>query len=159
MAENSKIGKFLTGNSSRLLSLGIFLLRGTVGVILFVIGAGKVMGWFGGHGLAPTVQVFVTKLGIPAPLAYLSCFTEFLGGFLLLVGFLTRPAAFAVMINMLVATKVTWPSGFFTGQAAYPFTLMMSAIVILIAGPMAISLDSLLFRPPKSPAVIDKSPV
>jgi putative oxidoreductase len=84
-------------------------------------------------------------MGIPAFLAYTSMFTEFIGGFLLIVGFLTRPAAFAVMINMLVATILTLPMGFFV-VAAYPLSLTISAVIILLAGPMAYSIDSLLLR-------------
>jgi len=146
MTKNSIIVKLLIGNNNKLLSICIFLLRCTVGVILFVIGAGKVMGWFGGQGIEVTIQNFVTKAGIAAPLAYLSCYTEFIGGFLLILGLFTRPTAFAIMINMLVATIEMLPTGFFTGGAAYPFSLMISAIIILLAGPMTYSVDYLLLK-------------
>ena len=78
-------------------------------------------------------------------LAYLSSYTEFIGGILLVVGLLTRPVALAVVINMAVATIVSLPRGFVAG-AAYPFSFMISAVIILLAGPMLISLDSLIFR-------------
>lgn len=141
------VGRILTETNDSLLGFCLLLLRGTAGIILFAAGAGKVFGWFGGQGLAPTIDLFVTKLGIPAALAYLSVFTEFLGGFLLIVGFLTRPAAFAIAINMAVATAVMMPKGFLIGGAAYPFTLLVCAVVILLAGPMRYSVDSLLFSP------------
>jgi uncharacterized membrane protein YphA (DoxX/SURF4 family) len=48
------------------------------------------------------------------------------------------------MINMLVATILTMPKGFLAGGAAYPFSLTVSAIIILLAGPMAYSVDWLL---------------
>jgi putative oxidoreductase len=147
VTSNSTIATLLTKSSIPLLSISLLLLRCTVGIILFVIGAGKVLGWFGGKGLEPTVQMFVANIGIPAFLAYLSCFTEFIGGFLLIVGFLTRPAAIAVAINMAVATAVLLPKGFFMGGAAYPFSLLVSSVIILLAGPMAFSLDSLFLRP------------
>ena len=134
--------KLLTGTNNKLLGISILLLRCTIGGILFVVGAGKVFGWFGGMGLEVTIQMFVTKAGIPAPLAYLSCFTEFVGGLLLILGLLTRPAAFAVTINMLVATRVTMPRGFLA-FASYPFTLMIIAIVIMLAGPLFYSVDYL----------------
>jgi putative oxidoreductase len=127
-----------------LLNLGILLLRIVMGIIFFGLGAGKVFGWFGGFGLEMTLQ-FYTDTGIPTPFAYLSIFTELIGGFLLILGLLTRPAAFAIMINMLVATIVTLPMGFFT-VAAQPLTLMVSGITILLAGPMAYSIDFLLLR-------------
>ena len=134
----------LTETNAKLLNVCILLLRCTVGVILFGVGLDKVFGSFGGHGLESTIQHYAT-IGIPAPLAYLSTFTELIGGFLLIVGLLTRPAAFAVMINMLVATIVSLPMGFFTA-AANPLSLTVSAAIIVLAGPMAYSIDSLLVQ-------------
>jgi putative oxidoreductase len=137
--------KILTETTERLVNISVLLLRATIGIILFGAGAGKVFSWFGGFGMKMTVHYFA-EMGFPAPLAYLSSFTELIGGFLLIVGFLTRPAAFAVMINMLVATIVTLPKGFLVGMAAYPFTLMIIALVILLTGPMTYSIDTLLNR-------------
>ena len=135
--------KLLTQTSDTLLNAGILLLRCTVGVILFGLGAGKAFGWFGGFGMEMTLHSF-SQMGFSAPLAYLSTYTEFIGGFLLIVGFLTRPAAFAMTINLLVATSVMLPKGFFMGMAAYPFSLMISSMILLLTGPMAYSIDSLL---------------
>ena len=129
--------------NATLLNISLLLLRLTVGIILFLAGAGKVFGWFGGQGIDATIDIFVSKMGIHPILAYLSCYTEFIGGFLLIVGLLTRPAAFAIMINMLVAAVVTLPNGFLKG-ASYPFSMMVSSIIILLAGPMAYSLDACL---------------
>ncbi|HSC34775.1 MAG TPA: DoxX family protein [Thermodesulfobacteriota bacterium] len=133
--------KLLTETNTTLLNVSLLLLRLTVGIILFLAGAGKVLGWFGGMGIDATLDIFVSQMGIHPILAYLSCYTEFIGGFLLIVGLLTRPAAFAIMINMLVAGIVTLPNGFMAG-ASYPFSMMVSSIVILLAGPMAYSLDA-----------------
>ena len=135
----------LTRTNTGLLNISLLLLRCTVGLILFVAGAGKVFGWFGGFGLQATLGYFATS-GIPAFWAYVSCFTELIGGFLLIIGFLTRPAAFALFINMLVAVLVTGTKNFFAGGAAYPFTLMICSLVILLTGPMAYSLDALLSK-------------
>lgn len=146
MTKNNITIKLLTETNTSLLSICLLLLRCTVGIILFVVGSGKVLGWFGGQGIEVTIQNFVTKMGISALFAYLSCYTEFICGFMLIVGLLTRPAAFAVMINMLVATIVMLPSGFFFGRASYPFSLMISAVIIQLAGPMAYSIDSLLLQ-------------
>ena len=135
--------KMLTQTSDTLLNAGILLLRCTVGIILFGAGAGKVFGWFGGFGMQMTLHYF-SQMGFSAPLAYLSTYTELVGGFLLILGLLTRPAAFAITINMLVATSVLLPKGFFVGLAAYPFSLMISSVILLLTGPMAYSIDSLL---------------
>jgi putative oxidoreductase len=145
VTKNNLIIKLLTGTNPKLLSSCLLLLRITVGVILFIVGAGKVLGWFGGFGMQTTINFFVTKEGFSVLLAYLSSYTEFIGGILLVVGLLTRPVALAVVINMAVATIVSLPRGFVAG-AAYPFSFMISAVIILLAGPMLISLDSLIFR-------------
>ena len=146
MAEKGFVIRLFTGTRARLLSLSLLLLRWTVGVPLFVVGAGKLFGWFGGQGLGVTLQNYA-RMGFAAPLAYLSILAEFIGGFLLFAGFLTRPAAFVVMINMAVATLTILPRGFFKGGAAYPFTLFASSIIILLAGPMLYSVDALVLRP------------
>lgn len=138
--------KLLTVTNTKLLNFCIFLLRCTVGAILFGHGAGKVLQWFGGFGMETTIKFF-SQQGIPKLLTYVSSYTEFIGGVLLIVGLFTRLVAFAVMINMLVASIVSWPSGFIAQNGAeYPFSLLISSIIILLAGPMKISLDFLLFN-------------
>jgi putative oxidoreductase len=137
--------KLLTQTNNTLLNLSILLLRCMTGVILFAAGAGKALSWFGGFGMKMTIQYYGMS-GISKPLAYLSAYTEFIGGFLLIIGLLTRPAAFAIMINMIVATVLTMPKGFLAGGAAYPFSLTVNAIIILLTGPMAYSIDALLNR-------------
>ncbi len=137
--------KLLTQTNSKLLSLSILLLRCMVGVVLFMVGSGKVLEWFGGFGMEKTIG-FYTGMGFSVTETYLSSYTEFIGGFLFIIGFLTRPAAFAVMINMIVATVVTMPKGFIMGSASYPFTLAVIAFIFLLTGPMAFSLDALLFQ-------------
>ena len=134
----------LTQTNTALINLSMSLLRIMTGIILFGAGAGKVLKWFGGFGMDMTVKYYAMS-GINTPLAYMSAYTEFIGGFLLIIGLLTRPAAFAVMINMLVATIVTWPKGFLTG-AAFPLSLAVSSLIILLTGPMDYSVDALLFR-------------
>lgn len=139
--------KILTGNNDALLNTSVLLLRCTIGIILFVVGSGKVLGWFGGFGMETTIKFFA-QLGISIPLTYLSSYTEFIGGLLLTIGLLTRPAAFAVMINMLVATILTLPNGFLaTNGASFPFIFLIISIIILLAGPMAYSIDSMLINP------------
>jgi putative oxidoreductase len=138
--------KFLTETNTRLVDTAILLLRCMVGLIFFVAGAGKVFGLFGGMGLKTTIEIFKTNMNIAAPWAYLSCYTELIGGFLLIIGLFTRPAAFALVINMLVATVLVGPDKFFMGGGAYPCSLMVSSLVILLTGPMAYSVDAWLFN-------------
>lgn len=126
-----------------LLSVSVLLLRIALGGILFLAGAGKALGWFGGVGMEATLDGF-SQMGMGAELAYLSTYAEFIGGFLIVIGLFTRPAALALTINMLVATIVSLPQGFMMG-ASYPFSLFMMSLAVLIAGPMSISADALLF--------------
>lgn len=146
MAKNNLIVKILNETNPSLVSLSLLLLRCTIGILLFIAGSGKLFGWFGGFGMEATIQGF-SKIGISMPLTYLSTFTEFTGGLLLIIGLLTRPAAFAVIINMLVATLVTLPHGFMGPTGAQtPFIFLVIDIVILLAGPMVYSIDMFIFR-------------
>jgi len=137
--------KLLTQTNSKLLSLSILLLRCMVGVVLFMGGSGKALGWFGGFGMEKTIG-FYKMSGFSALETYLSSYSEFIGGALLIIGLLTRPAAVALTINMTVATVVTMPKGFLMGNASYPFTLAVCSFIFLLTGPMAFSLDALLFQ-------------
>src|SRR5688572_28818473 len=94
----------LTGTNRSLLSLAILFLRWMLGAIMFVAGGGKVFGWFGGMGIDTIIQMFQSYMGLSAFWTYLSSYTELIGGAFLLLGFLTRPAALALTINMLVAS-------------------------------------------------------
>ncbi|HKI44823.1 MAG TPA: DoxX family protein [Balneolales bacterium] len=146
MEKKNLFTSLLIGNNTRLLDISMLLLRCVIGLILFVIGSGKVLGWFGGMGMAQTVQAF-GKGGFSPPLVYLSSYTEFIGGILLIIGFLTRPIGVAVMINMIVATIVMLPNGLVgPTSAALPLTVLVVDIAILIAGPMDYSIDFLITR-------------
>ena len=136
-------------------SWAIAAVRIGLGVIFFAHGAQKVLGWFGGYGLRGTTQYFVS-LGFPRPIAYLGCFFEFLGGFGLILGLLTRPAALAVIIVMIGAiAKVHRQHGFFINWSLTPgkghgyeanLAFIAMALACLIAGGGALSLDALLMR-------------
>lgn len=145
MLRGNYIIDILTGEKTALQNTAILLLRGIIGIILFVVGAGKVFGWFHGFGLEKTVQMF-SQTGIPVIWIYVSCFTEFLGGALLTLGFLTRPVSFAIVINMAVATIISLPGGFLGPNGAMvPLVFLICSIVVMLTGPKAYSLDHWLF--------------
>jgi putative oxidoreductase len=136
--------KPLSGTSTRLIDTAILFLRLMTGIIFFVAGAGKVFGWFGGFGLKMTIG-FYTQAHIPVFWAYVSCYTELIGGILLIIGLLTRVAALGLVINMIVAVLIVgWSNFFMPTGAVYAFTLLINALVILLTGPMRFSLDALL---------------
>ena len=138
--------KPLVETSTKAVSTAILLLRIMSGLILFVGGAGKVLGWFGGMGMNATLDIFKTNLHLSAFWIYLSCYTEFIGGLLIIIGLFTRIAAFALFINMLVATLFVGLKNFFMGGAAYPCLLMIIFLAIVLSGPMAFSIDAVLAK-------------
>src|SRR5437762_13814236 len=79
------------------------ILRVVLVIIFFAHGAQKMLGWFGGFGFSATMAMFTGMMHIPAPLAFLAIAAEFFGGLGLILGCLTRVAAFGIGINMLVA--------------------------------------------------------
>jgi putative oxidoreductase len=79
------------------------LIRITLGVIFFAHGAQKLLGWFGGAGLKDTMRTMHQFLRLPIPLAFLAIATEFFGGAALIVGLLSRLAAFGIAVTMVVA--------------------------------------------------------
>ncbi len=136
-------------------SWSTLVVRVVLGVIFVAHGAQKVLGSFGGYGLKGTTQYLVST-GLPLPVAYLVCFFEFLGGIGLILGFLTRPAALAVIVVMIGAiAKVHWRHGFFINWSLTPgkghgfeanLAFLAMALACLIAGGGAFSLDLLLAR-------------
>jgi putative oxidoreductase len=95
-------------------SVGLFLVRVFLGIVIFPHGAQKVLGWFGGHGFSWTMDFFTQRLHIPAPLVVLVILAEFLGALGLIVGFLGRIGAFGVLCVMLGAIFIIHlPNGFF----------------------------------------------
>ena len=119
----------------RMQPLGLFVLRLGLGVVMTAHGYHKVTGHM--HEFAG----YVGSLGIPTWLGYVSALTEFIGGFLVILGLFTRAAAFAIMIDMVVAiAKVHWKHGLL-GQGGYEFPFALAAIafalIFLGAGPIA----------------------
>jgi putative oxidoreductase len=123
----------------RLQPLALCVMRIALGVVILAHGYHKVFGGLHHHA------EFVASLGLPAWLAYVSAFTEFLGGILILLGFFTRPAALAVCINFAVAIwKVHWHNGLLGSQngPGYEFPLALAslafALIFFGAGPIAL---------------------
>jgi putative oxidoreductase len=83
---------------------------------------------------------FVVSLGLPYWLGYVSALTEFLGGILILLGLLTRFAAFLIACNMLVAlVTVTRHHGY--SGSEYALALFVIALMLLFYGAGACALD------------------
>lgn len=130
------------------------LLRLLLALVFFPHGAQKMLGWFGGNGFSGTMQFF-TGQGIPAPLAFLAIAAEFFGSIGLLVGLLTRVAAFGIGVVMLVAiATVHIQNGFFMNWAGnqkgegFEFHILVLAIVValLIEGAGRWSIDLAIYN-------------
>jgi len=125
-------------------------LRVVLGVVIFAHGAQKMLGWFGGYGFSGTMGFFTKNMRIPAPFAFLAICAEFFGGLGLILGLLSRVAAFGVGVNMLVALlMVHLKFGLFANWTGaqkgegYEFHLLALAIAVAIMarGAGALSLD------------------
>lgn len=135
--------------------LGSLVLRVILGGVFFPHGAQKALAWFGGHGMAPTVAFFDQAFGVPAALAYLVIAAEFLGAIALVLGLLTRLAAFGIFAVMAGAIYlVHWQNGFFmnwTGSQQgegieYHLLVLGMALALMIRGGGRASFDRVLSR-------------
>lgn len=122
------------------------MVRIVTGLLLIPHGAQKFFGWFGGYGLTATGQFFENSLGMSPGILFAGAagLVEFLGGIALVLGLLTRPAALAVSVLMLVALSVHIPQGFFWTNGGIEFPLMWAVLALAIAlrGGGAYSLDA-----------------
>jgi putative oxidoreductase len=134
----------------------ITILRLVLGVIFFAHGAQKMLGWFGGYGFSGTMGFFTGVMHIPALFAFLAIVAEFFGGLGLILGLLTRVAAFGIFSNMVVAVAMIHGQfGFFmnwTGAQkgeGYEYHLLVLATTafLMIRGAGAASVDRLLSSP------------
>ena len=134
--------------------IAALVLRLGLGIVMFPHGAQKVLGWFGGYGLAGTWGFMTGQLHIPAVFAALAITAEFAGSLGLIVGLLGRVAAFGIGVEMAVAAFVGGhvANGFFmnwSGHQAgegfeYHILVIVIALAVMIKGSGALSLDRLL---------------
>ncbi len=119
-------------------------IRLALGAIFLAHGLQKVLGSFGGPGLT-------TFTSYPAPYSFMrpaglwmgvAAFSELIGGVLIILGLLTRPAAFFLGFTMAVAIAgVHWPIFFAPKGFEYPLILLACCLALLISGGGALSVD------------------
>lgn len=107
---------------------GIFVMRLVLGAIMIAYGYQKIFP----RGALYNFTHYVGTLGFPAWLGYVAAFTEFFGGILLVLGFLTRIAAILTVIDMAVAVKVTFHGGL-TGAHNMSLALACLALALMLA--------------------------
>lgn len=84
-------------------ALGLLILRATTGVLMLFHGVAKLM-----HGVSGISGLLQSK-GLPGFLAYGVYVGEVVAPLLLIVGLYTRPAAWVVALNMVVAVLLVHP--------------------------------------------------
>ena len=131
--------------------LALALARAVVGLVIAAHGAQKVLGVWGGPGLAGWAQG-MTRMGMRPPLfwAYVSAFAELAGGIAFALGFLVPLVAAALTIQMGVAiARAHWGKGFWNSKGGIEFPLTLGAIALIngVSDPGAYSLDRALGLP------------
>jgi len=136
-------------------STALFIARLGLGIVMLMHGLQKV-GAFGGGGWSATIQTFATRMDIPPPMGALVILTELVGGAALLLGFLSRFAALAVGIEMVVAASLVHvKNGFFINWYLEPgkghgfemnLVLVALALAVLVEGGGRFAVENALAR-------------
>jgi len=118
-------------------SLALLLVRFPLGLDMFVHGYQKVTN-------IPGTMRYYDGLGVPHPLAWLAIIAEFCGGLGLMIGMLSRIAAFGVGCTMVVAVflrhlpygyLMNWHGGLPFGTEGYEYhTLAVGMALAVIRG-------------------------
>ena len=119
--------------------LGLLFIRLALGVVFINSGWAKVTNLEGVVG-------FFATLGLPAFLAYLVAYVEFLGGIAFVLGILVRYFGLLTAIIMAVAiVKVHWANGFNPADGGYGYVLvfLLASLAIVTMGAGSYSLARL----------------
>jgi putative oxidoreductase len=137
----------LTGTSADWV---VTIARIVLGIIFFAHGAQKMLGWYGGPGLATTMRTFTEHLRLPSILAFLVIAGELFSGIGLIVGLFSRIAALVIVLIMVGAiATVHYRFGLFLDWLGnqqghgieYHLLAIALALVIVVKGAGAFSLD------------------
>jgi putative oxidoreductase len=134
------------------LSVGLLAARLALGLYMAAHGAQKLLGWFGGHGLAATGGFF-EQLGFrPGRVfAAVAATTEVVSGVLVVLGLL-GPVGPALMVSTMIvaAVSVHWRHGAFAMNNGIELPLLFGAggVALALSGPGAFSADAVLGMEP-----------
>ena len=129
-------------------SIGLLIVRVTLGLLMAAHGSQKLLGWFGGHGLAGTAGFFDSIGFRPGRFfATLASATEVTSGLLLAFGFL-GPIGPALMISVMIVAAVSMhlKNGLFAANGGIEVPLLYGVVAagLLLTGPGQYSLDAAL---------------
>lgn len=123
-----------------------------LGAVFIAHGAQKVLGLWGGAGLAKFAEGAAPYSWMQPGWFWMgaAALAELVGGLLVLTGLLTRVGALMIVPVMLVAILgVHWGGGFFMKNSGYEYALSLLAmsVALLISGGGRASLDEALMDP------------
>jgi putative oxidoreductase len=126
--------------------LGLLVLRVTFGLYMALgHGWGKIAGgpeqWAGLGGIMETFGLGFA----PSVWGFMAAFAEFVGGLLVAVGLLTRPAALLVFLNMGVAATAHM-TGAIDGSPELAIVYGIVFLSLVLVGPGTYSVDDLVAR-------------
>jgi putative oxidoreductase len=131
-------------------SLAPLVIRIMLGLVVFLHGTQKLLGWFGGYGFSGTMVFFTDDMGLPWLIGFLIIILESIGALALISGFATRIVA---ILYLLLALGIVFTShiqhGFFMnwfgnqqGEGYEYFILWIGmAISLVITGAGKYSVD------------------
>lgn len=139
-------------SSDTMTQTAITVLRLFIGPCFIVHALGK-LGVVGpGKGMDGFVN-WLRDLGVPFPAlqARMAMLTELVGGGLITLGLLTRPACLLLAFTMIVAARIGHKGGGYLitndpQGAEYTINLAAICVVLALLGPGAFSLDAMLMR-------------
>ena len=142
------IGSLTGTNADWIVTIACIVL----GVIFFAHGAQKMLGWYGGPGLASSMRTFTEHLHLPSTLAFLVIAGELFSGIGLIVGLFSRIAALFIVLTMAGAiATVHFRFGLFLNWFGtqkghgieYHLLAIALALIVVVKGAGAFSLDHL----------------
>jgi putative oxidoreductase len=123
----------------RFQGLGALVMRVVLGVIMVAYGYTKIVP----KDALYNFSHMVVRMHLPLALGYVSAFTEFFGGMLLIVGLLTRVVAFMMAIDMAVAIIKVHLHGGLLGPNSFalPLALLSISLMLVFTGCGWLGLD------------------
>jgi len=144
--------KLLSTNSNNWSAL---IARLALGITVFIHGAQKLFGWFGGYGFEGTMGFLTGQAGLPYIIALLVILIESVAALMVIAGVFTRVAAFGIFgLFTIIMIKFHAAHGFFMNWAGnqkgegieYFLLLLTLALTLIISGGGAASVDAALTK-------------
>ena len=135
---------------NRFRDLGLLVLRVGLGSMFIYHGLTKLLG---GPAFWAQLGMATGTLGIhflPVFWGFMAAVAEGIGGLLLLMGLLSRPACLLMFINMVVAASFHLGKGDGLGLASHAIEVGIVFLSLVLIGPGKYSLDEVI-RPSKNP--------